>query len=70
MGKRAAAAPPRRAPERLAGAKRPADEQTKRLTVDIPESLHTRIKIACARNKLKMKALVMEGLNRALEQYE
>ena len=35
--------------------KRPAaDEPMKRLTIDVPESLHTRIKIACARDRQKM----------------
>jgi hypothetical protein len=29
-------------------------EPTRRLTVDIPESLHTRIKLACAANRQKM----------------
>ena len=29
-------------------------EPTKRLTVDLPESLHTRIKLACATNHQKM----------------
>jgi predicted membrane GTPase involved in stress response len=31
-----------------------ADEPMKRLTIDVPESLHTRIKIACARDRQKM----------------
>jgi hypothetical protein len=30
------------------------DVPMKRLTIDIPESLHTRIKIACAANRQKM----------------
>jgi hypothetical protein len=47
-----------------------ADEPTKRLTIDIPESLHTRIKVTCARNKLRMNTMFMEGLNRVLAQYE
>jgi hypothetical protein len=29
-------------------------EPTKRLTVDIPESLHTRIKLGCVANRQKM----------------
>jgi hypothetical protein len=41
-----------------------------RLTVDVPESLHTRIKAACVRNELKMNALILEGVHRALEHYE
>ena len=41
-----------------------------RLTVDVPESVHTRIKIACLRNELKMNALILEGVHRALERYE
>jgi hypothetical protein len=31
-----------------------AAEPMKRLTIDIPESLHTRIKIACAANRQNM----------------
>ena len=41
-----------------------------RLTVDAPESPDTRIKVVCARNKLKMNALILEGVHRALEHYE
>lgn len=33
---------------------RVADEGTKRLTLDIPESLHRRIKAQCAMNGVKM----------------
>ena len=35
-----------------------ATEAMKRLTVDIPESLHTRIKIGCAASHLKMSDAV------------
>jgi len=61
---------PRRASDKIQEAKPAVDEPTKPLTVDIPESLHTRIRVACARNKLQMKELVMEGINRVFEQYE
>jgi predicted HicB family RNase H-like nuclease len=70
MSKRGVLAAPRSAPDNFVGAKAALDEPTKRLTLDIPEGLHTRIKVACARNKLKMNTMVMEGLNRVLEQYE
>jgi len=46
------------------------DEPMKRLTVDVPESLHTEIKVVCAHRKLKMNALVMDGLRRALDHYK
>ena len=48
----------------------PDAEPKVRLTVDVHESLDTRIKIVCARNKLKMNALILEGVHRALEHYE
>jgi hypothetical protein len=48
----------------------PDAEPKVRLTVDVPESLHTRIKTICERNKLKMNALILEGVHRALEHYE
>jgi predicted HicB family RNase H-like nuclease len=70
MSKRAAPGALRRTPVKFGGVEPVVDEPTKRLTIDIPESLHTRIKVACARNKLKMNTMVMEGLNRVLAQYE
>ena len=39
-----------------------ANEQTKRLTIDISEELHTRIKIACAANRQKMSEAVRDLL--------
>ena len=48
----------------------PNVELTIRLTADAPESLHARIKIAYARNELKMSTLIREGVHRALEHYE
>jgi hypothetical protein len=43
------------------------NRQRHRPTIDVPESLHTRVKIACAQNKLKMNTLILEGVHRALE---
>jgi hypothetical protein len=37
-------------------------EPLKRLTVDIPEGLHTRIKLACVANKQKMTEAIRELL--------
>ena len=48
----------------------PDAEPKVRLTVDVPESLHTRIRTTCERHKLKMNALILEGVHRALEHYE
>jgi hypothetical protein len=48
----------------------PDAEPKVRLTVDVPESLHTRIKTICERNKLKMNTLILEGVHRALEHYD
>jgi hypothetical protein len=39
-----------------------AAEPMKRLTIDVPESLHTRIKISCVTNKQKMADVVRELL--------
>lgn len=36
------------------------DEQTKRLTIDLPESLHRRMKAQCAIEGLKMVEVVRE----------
>lgn len=38
------------------------DEPMKRLTIDIPESLHTRIKIGCAASHQKMSDAVRDLL--------
>jgi flagellar motor switch/type III secretory pathway protein FliN len=70
VSKRAEVAAPRRALNKTEQTKASAEAPTKRLTVDIPESLHTRIRVACARNKLQMKELVVQGIDRVLEQYE
>jgi hypothetical protein len=43
----------------------PGAEPKVRLTVDVPEGLHTRIKATCQRNKLKMNVLILEGVHRA-----
>jgi hypothetical protein len=48
----------------------PGAEPKVRLTVDVPEGLHTRIKTTCERNKLKVNVLILEGVHRALEHYE
>jgi predicted HicB family RNase H-like nuclease len=48
----------------------PDVEPKVRLTVDVPESLHSRIKVACARNNSTMNALILEAVHRALEHYE
>ena len=42
----------------------------KRLTVDIPEILHTQIKVTCARHKLKINTLVMDGVRHELARYQ
>lgn len=38
-------------------------EPMKRLTIDIPESLHTRIKLSCVANRQKMADAVRELLD-------
>jgi hypothetical protein len=48
----------------------PDSEPKVRLTVDVPEGVHTRIKTTCERHNLKMNALILEGVHRALEHYE
>jgi hypothetical protein len=39
-------------------------EPMKRFTIDVPESLHTRIKIGCAKRKAKMADVIRELLER------
>lgn len=40
------------------------EEKQKRLTVDMPEALHTRYKIACTRNGLKMNDDIRQFIER------
>jgi hypothetical protein len=42
----------------------PSIEPMKRFTIDVPESLHTRIKIGCATRKAKMTDVIRELLER------
>lgn len=41
-----------------------AAEAIKRLTVDMPESLHRRVKVQCAQRNLKMNEIIREFLER------
>jgi hypothetical protein len=36
----------------------------KRFTIEVPETLHTRVKLGCARRKVKMADVVRERLER------
>jgi ParG len=39
-------------------------EVMKRFTIDVPESLHTRVKVACAQRGLKMADVLREMMER------
>ena len=45
-------------------AEEPGDEPMKRFTIDVPASLHTRVKIGCAQRGLKMADVLREMLER------
>ena len=66
---------PATADDWIQGGARPTDRETrpkaaspaepmKRFTIDVPESLHTRIKIGCASRKAKMADVIRELLER------
>jgi predicted HicB family RNase H-like nuclease len=42
----------------------PKEEKTKRFTIDIPESLHRRMKAQCALRGIKMNKIIQELLER------
>lgn len=45
-----------------------ADERTKRLTIDLPESLHRRVKIGCAERGEKMADVIRALLEKEFPQ--
>ncbi|SRR5579875_2231398 len=51
-----------RSPDQWVNAKQPSAEPTKRLTVDIPLSLHTRVKSQCALQSLQMADVIRKML--------
>ena len=59
--------PPSRQSQRVAEAiegLQPEPEQTKRLTVDLPLSLHSRVKVKCAEQNTTIAKVIREFLTR------
>ena len=46
------------------------DEPTKRLSIDVPESLHTRFKVACAKSQIKMAPEIIAFMERRIAELE
>ena len=47
-----------------------AEEPTKRLSVDLPESLHTRFKVACTKARAKMAGEIIEMIEKRTKELE
>lgn len=43
---------------------RPAEEKQKRMTFDVPESLHKRVKIGCAARGVTIREIILQLLDR------
>ena len=46
------------------------DEPMKRISIDVPESLHTRFKVACAKARAKMAPEIIAFLEKRVEELE
>ena len=46
------------------------DEPTRRLSIDLPESLHTRFKVACAKTRNKMGPEIITFIRRRVQELE
>ncbi len=53
-----------------AGTDKKADEPVKRVSIDVPESLHTRFKVACAKTKIKMAPEIIAFIERRVSELE
>lgn len=47
-----------------------AAESTKRLSIDLPESLHTRFKVVCTKTRAKMVAEIIAMIEKRTEELE
>lgn len=52
------------------GTDKAQDEPLKRLAVNVPESLHTRYKVACARAKIKMAPEIITFIEKRVKELE
>ncbi|MDD9911112.1 MAG: plasmid partition protein ParG [Ahrensia sp.] len=52
------------------GTDQKADEPVKRVSIDVPESLHTRFKVACAKAKSKMAPEIIAFIERRVTELE
>ena len=53
-----------------AGTDQPEDEPLQRLSVNLPESLHTRFKAACAQARTKMAAEIIAFVEKRTQELE
>ena len=53
-----------------AGTDKKPDEPTKRVSIDVPESLHTRFKVACAKARAKMAPEIIAFIERRTQELE
>ena len=53
-----------------AGTDKVDGEPTRRVSIDIPESLHTRFKVACAKTRNKMAPEIIAFIERRVQELE
>jgi hypothetical protein len=53
-----------------AGTDNKPEEPTKRVSIDVPESLHTRFKVACAKSRAKMAPEIIAFIERRVQELE
>lgn len=52
------------------GKEQTQDEPTRRLSIDVPESLHTRFKVACAKTRAKMAPEIIAFIEKRVRELE
>lgn len=53
-----------------AGTDKKLDEPTRRVSIDVPESLHTRFKVACAKSRAKMAPEIIAFIEKRTQELE
>ncbi len=53
-----------------AGTDTKTDEPTRRVSIDVPESLHTRFKVACAKTRAKMAPEIIAFIEKRVVELE
>ena len=53
-----------------AGTDKKTDEPTRRVSIDVPESLHTRFKVACAKSRAKMAPEIIAFIEKRVLELE